>query len=662
MKGILIFILALINVTCILAKDLVKVVSPEDKEWRKEILSLIDSCSIHSDIDTLTVYFSSGFYEVDRTIELSNKEWEKTDIVIRFIGLGKVCFSGAYKLDNKLFTPISSSDIKGRIIDKDKIRYIKEFTLPDELDLGEISCIGFARNSKVAPPMLYFNTKRMTLSRYPNEPVNDADLADRKAVIKIDKIIDPGMDKQGLPMDRKNETKSYSGEFECNDDRIKKWIYAEDLWVDGIFSRDWAWSYNKIARLDTLKKSIRLQYPEKYDLTSTASFFFVSNILEEIDNPGEYYIDRKNRKLYFYPPCEDKDFLDAEISMSVISSPFIKIDGLSGLLIENIEFEYGRSSAIQLKNVDNSLVSNCCISNFGGRAIDIYGNNNKVIKCKITSIGETAIDIKGGNLLNQDSGNNIVQNCDVSDWAFYNRVYTPAVKLSGYNHKVYDNKFYDAPHGVITLSGQDHTIEGNEIYNVLLEFADFGAIYAFVGATQEMRGYKVLNNYFHDIGLHGHRVNAVYVDECSADWLISGNLFYNIGSPGKRVSAIQANTGYHIRVENNTFIDCSQTFELSFHFTTWGWSRYEKFFKPRWDKNYMSKDVIPEHYLKHYKELGDFHKEDKIWTNTCTFINNEVGNFKMPLKHKDKFFTTLSSDTAYSEKLIKSYGNVWLNN
>ena len=320
----------------------------------------------------------------------------------------------------------------------------------------------------------------------------------------------------------------------------------------------------------------------------------------------------------------------------------------------------GRSGAITLDNCENVVVKRCTLRNFGTTAITVKGKLNLIEDCHINSIGGTAILLDGGSSETLEAGNNIVRRCDISDWAFYDRVYNPAIKLLGVGNKVIENHLYNSPHAAITLSGNNHLIEGNEIHHVLLEFTDFGAIYAFIGAHQEMRGQIISNNYFHDIGLVGDRVNAIYVDECSADWLINGNLFYNIGSEGKRVSAIQSNTGYHIHIDNNVFIDCSQTFELSYHFTTWGSHRYTGYFKPVWDKKIMDIQKIPQIYLETYPSLKDFIKEDKIWTSTCSFTNNVIGNIGFPLKHQGKFYVTLSSDVTHSDSLVTSAGNRFL--
>ncbi len=624
--------------------------------FMKEVNQHLQSGSLS---DTLIVEFKEGVYSLQNTLKFTGKYPSKMNAPIIVKGTGTVLFSGGKTLNAKLFKPLSDPKIKSRIISKEAREKVLELDLKKAgiTDLGEIKCIGFGRSAGIAPPQLFYNGNRMTLARYPNGGDPQL-LKNRTTVIPIKKITNPGFKKVELPIDESKKTVSagQGGSFQYSDKRVEKWLEAKDLWVDGIFSRDWSWSLNKVNAIDTVSKTISLTYDEKYDMTSVHSFFFATNLLEEIDVPGEYFIDRQSGKLYFYPPA-DYNPKTANIALTYTSQELLNLESISNFKVENICFELGRLKAVSLHNCNEVSFKNCEFRNFGISALIIDGQNNSVENCLIHTIGSSAIVLEGGNYETLEKGNNSVVGCEIYDWAFYDRVYSPAIKLSGVGNNVIGNKIHDAPHGAITISGNDQLIEKNEISNVLLEFKDFGAIYGFLGKNQLMRGQIIRGNYFHDIGLIGESVYAIYADEASAGWRIEDNLFYKIGNKGARVAAVLGNTCSYVNVKNNLFLDCSETFELSFHFSTWGKKRYTDFFAKVWKEQYGNEGSIPALYISHYPELKNFMKEERIYVNSNSFTDNTIGNFSIPLKHENYFRTQSSIQNA--DSLISSKNNIF---
>ncbi|MEI6555926.1 MAG: right-handed parallel beta-helix repeat-containing protein [Paludibacter sp.] len=634
-------------------------ISPDDKDWMKSFKTLFNKHLYEPTSDTLFLDFKAGVYTLNENLKFSGSNSEIVNSAIIISGKSDVIISGSKLLNNKAFCPISNPLIKSRILSTKAQHKVLEYDLKTAriTDLGKMNCVGFGRAAAIAPPQLYFNGKRMTLARYPNEG-DPCLLKNRTTVIPIKKIINSGINKIELPINAEGQKpeEGSGGIFEYTDRRVEKWLGAKDLWLDGIFTRDWSWSYNKVDKIDTVKKTISLLYNEKYDLTAAHSFFFASNLLEELDVQGEYYIDRSTGKLYFYPP-EDFDINSSEIALSYNSQNFIELSGLSNIKFEGIHFEYGRKNAAMLQKCTNISFSNCEFSNFGISALVVEGNNNHIDGCRIHSIGSTAIKLNGGDFETLKSSKNIVRNCEIYDWAFYNRVYTPAVELNGVGNVVFGNKIYNAPHGAITISGNNHLIEKNEICNVLLEFADFGAIYAFLGKNQMMRGDTIRGNYFHDIGAIGDKVYAIYADEGTAGWSIDQNLFYKIGNKGSRISAVYGNTCTYTKVTNNLFLDCNETFDLSFHFSTWGKKRLD-YFKKEWTKQYGEDGTFPPVYLTYYPELKHFNTDERIFVTTNSFIGNTIGNFSIPLSHKN-YFTTRNG-TSDSDKYVQAADNKFI--
>jgi hypothetical protein len=635
-------------------------ISSNDANWVKKVQDAFDKHLNSTNIfDTLFIILKEGDYPITNSLQLKGPTKNKQIAPTLIRGEGKVVISGGITLNNLHFKPLTNQIIIDRVIDKNAQKKILEYDLKAAgiNHLGTLNCIGFGRTAGIAPAQLFYNGERMTLARYPNQ-VNRTELKNRQSVLPIKKIINPGL-AIDLPLEKTGNAtdSSQKGIFECTDPHIFKWGSANEIWLDGIFCRDWAWSFNKLLKLDTLNHTMSLAYNEKYDLTNKNTFFFACNLLEEIDVPGEYYIDREQGKLYFYPPEYFNTSTDC-IQISYNSNDLITISNTNNIQFENIQFELGRGKAVSISNSNSNVFLNCSFKNFGSGAISINGKNNSIQNCIIHAIGGAAITLNGGNLDSLIPSNNRVINCSISDWAFYNRVYAPAIALYGVGNMISQNHIYNAPHGAITISGNNHLIEKNEIHHVLEEFRDFGAIYGFLGKNQQMRGHVIKENYFHDIGQIGDGVYVIYADEATGGWTITDNIFYKIGNKGARNAAILGNTSSYINILHNIFVDCSETFELSFHFSTWGKKRYQDYFLKSWKENDKDKHPFSEIHLMQYPELKNFLLEERVYVNTNSFKNNLIGNFTNLLNHSNYFKT--QSDLLNADSLINASNNTFI--
>lgn len=71
----------------------------------------------------------------------------------------------------------------------------------------------------------------------------------------------------------------------------------------------------------------------------SGSRFYLLNMLCELDSPGEFYIDRDNAKIYFWPPGELSD--PADIVVSVLDY-VIKMEETSYVTFEGLTLEASR--------------------------------------------------------------------------------------------------------------------------------------------------------------------------------------------------------------------------------------------------------------------------------------------------------------------------------
>ncbi|MFD2880197.1 right-handed parallel beta-helix repeat-containing protein [Paenibacillus rhizoplanae] len=343
------------------------------------------------------------------------------------------------------------------------------------------------------------------------------------------------------------------GTFTYTYDRPQYWTQADDIWLDGIFGYSWEWSYNKIASIDTAAKSITLRYGEMSGIFKNwyPDFHFAQNLLEEIDMPGEYYIDRPAGKLYFLPNAEFAA-ANPDIEVTMLKSPMINALNASYIDFSELILENGRDSAAVFMGGSHMRILNSEIRNFTNSGVLVntqsrfYYNNfegapgtdHAIISSHIHHIGGTAVTLTGGNKTTLAPGNNVVENSHIHDFAYYHKAYNPGVLLSGVGNRMSNNELHDAPHPGVLIFGNDHTVEYNEIYDVCTTFSDLGAIYMNAGEQPHERGTVIRRNYFHNIGESKAGVEGVYPDNFTMGLTIDENIFYKMGNSAiKKITA-----------------------------------------------------------------------------------------------------------------------------
>lgn len=376
---------------------------------------------------------------------------------------------------------------------------------------------------------LFFNDKPMWISRYPN-----------KGFVKITGLLneDP-VEIHGIKGDK-------TGKFNYDDLHIDRWKDEKDAWVHGYWFWDWAEQRHKILNLDTGKNIIEVASPYHHYGYREGQWFYGFNLLSEIDEPGEYYVDREKGILYFYPPSDIKKG-NAYVSLS---GNILNINKVSYLTIQGIVLEGCRETAVKIQDCNNITIRACTIRNVSDWAVTIDGGNNNGVKdCDIYNAGGGGIRIDAGDRKTLVPAKCFAENNYIHHIARLKRVYNPGISLYGVGNCATHNLIAHVPHMAIYFNGNDHLMEFNEIHDVCYESNDAGAVYA--GRSWTQRGNIFRYNYLYDIsGFDGKGCIGVYLDDMFCGTEISGNVF-------KRVTrAAMIGGGRNNNVINNIFIDC----------------------------------------------------------------------------------------------------------
>jgi hypothetical protein len=412
-------------------------------------------------------------------------------------------------------------------------------------EFGKMTSRGFGRPQTAAHCELFFGGRPMTLARWPNEGAWE----------QIAGVPDAGAtkDEHGGNIGMLEEGFLYNG------DRPRQWKDTSDLWVHGYWSWDWANSYERVASIDFEHRLIKTAAPfGLYGFRKGQRFYFL-NVLEELDQPGEWFLDRKTGVLYFWPPAQAQQasipLSQPEILLSLLAEPLLKLTHVSHVTFRGLILEATRSSAVQIHGGVSNCVAGCLIRNIGNYGVTIEGGSGHgVISCDIFDTGDGGVSLDGGDRQTLRPGGHFVENCHFARQGRWSKCYVPAVLIGGVGQRASHNLIHDHPHCAILFNGNDHLIEYNEIHHIALETGDVGAIYT--GRDYTYRGNRIRYNFIHHTGGVGMGSMGVYMDDCVSGTEIFGNIFYQV----QRAAFLGG--GRDHQVLNNIFVECNHAVEL----------------------------------------------------------------------------------------------------
>lgn len=515
----------------------------------------------------IEILLREGTYSVTNTIKIINSQKDDTLLKISAYQDEKVTINAGVDISLSAMS-IADSDFTNAIIDKPNAGSVLQYNLKDAQieDLGEISLRGhLISDEKEAQAELSLNGEVQKLAGWPN--------GEYTGLIKPTDSNEYGKrTKSGI---------ANGCSFQVNYDRPSQWSKPEQAWLSGTIGPNYEFDYYPVSRFDSEEKRVYLSRGalEKY---YTDPYYRFENVPEELDEPGEYYIDRQSGMLYFYPPEDAPKDSVLTITMSTPTldvsgkapNSMFRIENSKNIVFENLIFKGGRGSAITGKNNSNIQFINCEINSFGENGIRFDASTDiKISDCKIHDVGQDGIlFVSCGNYKTLSPSNIVVSNNDIYNFARLERSYKTGIDF-GYRcvgATAANNHIHNGPHAGMIFYGVNNDIYGNEFDNLVTEFSDMDALYCNNSNYPWERGNKIHNNYFHDIGkssMNGrHQINvrAIRTDNRGCGLNIYENLFYNIGDGGNGngnngIGAITAE-GTRNRIFNNLFVDCNEAY------------------------------------------------------------------------------------------------------
>ncbi len=429
-------------------------------------------------------------------------------------------------------------------------------------DLGTMSRRGMGLPGHVAGLELFYNGKPMPLARYPNAGWlrTGATTGDKAFVVA---------------------------------DEHAKAIRGDDVWALGYWRFDWAESYE---RADLKDGALTLGESPVFGLAAGRRYVIL-NALSELDAPGEWYLDRPAKRLYFWPPTDR-----GEAVASTLNGPMFHMKEADDVTLRGLCLEVGRAGAVRVEGGTKDRIENCLIRNFGNDGVAFVGGTDSGIAgCDLTGLGDRAITLNGGDRKTLAPARLYADDNHVWAYSRWTRTYQPAIGIGGVGNRAARNLIEDAPHNAVLLSGNDHLLEGNDVRRVCLETGDSGAFY--MGRDPTMRGTVIRNNRFRDLGARVEtegnftEVMSVYLDDGYPGTTIVGNVFEGPGT-GIMLGGGQDNT-----VEGNVFVGKNPAVHLDARGR--GWAKDMIVNPGEWDFEGKLREVDGPFYAARYPAMKD---------------------------------------------------------
>lgn len=436
---------------------------------------------------------------------------------------------------------------------------------PDTGEQSRTRCSGKLWRLRLPPPpaesawnfnQLYINGELRTRARTPN----------RGQFFRTD----------GPTGENRNREFFYSG-----NDLSPRWRNQRQILL--VVYHSWETSLHHIHSIDSEAGVVTLREAAPWPLGQWEKNqrYYAEGVFEELDQPGEWYLDGSENMLYYYPlPDETPESVNAVAPL--LRSTLISFNGqpsknqtVDHIRFQGISFRHTDANLKIIRNpgqgeiyqpalimatgLRNALFENCEISCAGAHAIWLAAGCSETIvrQCHLHSLGGGGVYIGGGWGVgeNAPTGSNTVDNCYIHNAGnLFHGAHGVWIGKSSSN-KITHNEISNLDYSGISCgwswgfqptSANHNTIDFNHIHHLSNGegLSDMGGIYT-LGISP---GTTLRNNHIHDVYSYEYvsHGSGLYPDEGSSDILMENNVVYRV-----RTSPLFMHYGAECTVRNN---------------------------------------------------------------------------------------------------------------
>ncbi len=536
-----------------------------------------------------TVWLRGGVYRMDRPFELGAEDsgTEARPTTFRAFPGESVRLTGGRALRAADFTPVSDPRTLQRLQPamRDKV-VVADLALLDVQHIRSYPDL-FTDNGGIIE--LFFNNRRMPLAIYPNAY---GQMTIREVVVNGGGQEKPGdwqeYYNRGTPEKRKalGAGPPRPGVFlyrEEHQEAHARWAKVLDrgVWLKGYWRIPWQNETVRVGSIDPVSQTVTLAVPVGHGIGnkymrpkgSGREVYWVMNLPEEIDRPGEWAIDFKDKKLYFYPPSALEE---ASIAISDTGECLVRVRNADYVDLIGLVIEGSLSDGVHIEGGRRNRLRGCTLRNITRYAIRIEkGFEHSVESCDIYAIGAGGVWLSGGDSAVQPrlaAGHRVI-NCDIHHFGEIERVYAPGInvgfigggggsrKVDAVGMHIAHNAIHHCPHAGVLFNSFDNLFEYNEVFQYCLVSNDMGAFYSYSQAGAI--GHETFRYNFMHSSPEG---DGLYYDNITHHPVIYGNIAYKLGpqqGKGRGTGFLVKNpTRQRVDIYNNVAVNCKIGYDL----------------------------------------------------------------------------------------------------
>jgi len=369
--------------------------------------------------------------------------------------------------------------------------------------------------------------------------------------------------------------------FQCVPGDIKLWRNLTDIEI--IVPHRWVDERMPIASFDeethTVRSSRRSIFALTDDRRKRFSKYWAENVFEALTEPGEWYLDRQEGRVYYLPlPGETPEQARA---YAPLTEQLLKLQGqpekgqyVEFLRFEGLTFEHSgwyqprgggerhrrpaevdyasapQSSlnipgAVRLEGARYCVIEDCSLRHIGWYGIELSDgcHGNRIVGNEIRDIGAGGIKLDGTDAMGpvvRRTGNNVVTDNHIYDGGHVFHSACGILATHTFGNDLSHNHIHDFYYTGISCGwvwgyaenvSKNNRIEKNHIHHLGKKLlSDMGGIYT-LGVQP---GTVIRGNVIHDIEKWNYGGRGIYPDEGSSHMLIENNIVYDTDSPGFR--------------------------------------------------------------------------------------------------------------------------------
>jgi hypothetical protein len=357
--------------------------------------------------------------------------------------------------------------------------------------------------------------------------------------------------------------------FKVKPGDVQGWRNLTD--IDVVVLHWWIEDRRPIATFDPDTRMVTLAEEMLFilvdDLNPQYARYYVENVFEAMTEPGQWYLDRQTRQVY-YVPRPGQQIGKTELFAGCIEQA-VKIEGsadagrhVDGVTFEGLTIEHGdwkepnRSGQaaynvpafVTLRAARNCRIEDCRIQHAGLWAVEIAEGctQNRVTGCTITDIGGGGVKVNGSD------------------------AHGPMARRTG-NSRITDNvirsigRVHHSATGVLLGHTFGNTLAHNEIADGYYTGVSVGFVWGY--GPSVARDNRVEKNHIHHMGQGWlNDMGGIYLLGIQPGGILRGNVIHDVVGTKYGGWGIYPDEGCsHVVIENNiVYNTASQLFHLHF--------------------------------------------------------------------------------------------------